>query len=74
MSAAKTSRLVGASAQSQAAMSSSMFRTLSTVDCATAGPIGRARALRPRQVLVRFQVRNASTWDRSKRASVVTSG
>jgi hypothetical protein len=41
MSAAKTRRRVRASAQPRPAMSSSMLRTLSTVDWATAGPIGR---------------------------------
>jgi hypothetical protein len=59
-SAANTSRLVGASAQPQAAMSSSKLRRLSTADCATAAEMVRpcpAATRRPRQGRVRFQAR-----------------
>ena len=59
-SAANTSRRDGASAQPQAAMSSSMLRKLSTADWATAAEMVRpfpAAARWPRHGRVRFQVR-----------------
>ena len=59
-SAVNTSRRDGASAQPQAAMSSSMFRRLSTADWATAAEMARplpAAARWPRQGRVRFQAR-----------------
>jgi hypothetical protein len=77
MSAANSSRRVGASAQSQAVMSSNRFRSVSTTRCATTVDTCRpapARARRPRQDRVRFQIRNSSISPRRISRSDPSSG